>query len=199
MDDLRRNAEFYSDPTAYKAISKVMKGEKSMIVNKGEIYAYETTNGFRREILVLSAHTDVSTVLMLSDNSELPVPVNSRTMMYTNPAMIQYVFNDRLNEYIKTVPDDEFHMIMNAVIDSLGIVPAKTEAVDHPAHYQGKNECIDVMIAMFGVEAVKAFCKCNAYKYRFRSDKKNGQEDVNKAEWYETKLIQLEREGVNYV
>lgn len=63
--------------------------------------------------------------------------------------------------------------------------------VNHPTHYQGKNECIDVMIAMFGKEAVKHFCMCNAYKYRFRADKKNGSEDIAKAEWYETKLIEL--------
>lgn len=66
------------------------------------------------------------------------------------------------------------------------------EKVDHPEHYQGKNECIDVMIAMFGAEAVKSFCRCNAYKYRFRADKKNGEEDIRKAEWYESKLIELE-------
>lgn len=63
--------------------------------------------------------------------------------------------------------------------------------VNHPSHYQGKNECIDVMVAMFGVEAVKHFCMCNAYKYRFRADKKNGAEDIEKAEWYESKLIEL--------
>ena len=63
--------------------------------------------------------------------------------------------------------------------------------VNHPAHYQGKNECIDVMVAMFGKEAVKHFCMCNAYKYRFRADKKNGAEDIEKAEWYESKLIEL--------
>lgn len=68
--------------------------------------------------------------------------------------------------------------------------------VNHPAHYQGKNECIDVMLAMFGVQAVKHFCMCNAYKYRFRADKKNGAEDIEKAEWYESKLIEL-RGGEN--
>ena len=68
------------------------------------------------------------------------------------------------------------------------------EKVDHPEYYQGKNECIDVMIAMFGVEAVKSFCRCNAYKYRFRADRKNGEEDIRKAEWYESKLIELEGE-----
>ena len=65
------------------------------------------------------------------------------------------------------------------------------DAVHHPSHYQGKNECIDVMVAMFGEEAVKHFCMCNAYKYRYRADKKNGEEDIKKAEWYETKLIEL--------
>lgn len=65
------------------------------------------------------------------------------------------------------------------------------ESVNHPEHYQGKNECIDVMLAMFGKEAVKHFCMCNAYKYRFRADRKNGDEDIKKAEWYETKLIEL--------
>ena len=67
----------------------------------------------------------------------------------------------------------------------------KNDNVNHPEHYQGKNECIDVMIAMFGIEAVKHFCMCNAYKYRFRADKKNGKEDIDKAEWYESKLIEL--------
>ena len=66
------------------------------------------------------------------------------------------------------------------------------DSVNHPAHYQGKNECIDVMLAMFGIQAVKDFCRCNAYKYRFRADKKNGSEDIRKAEWYETKLMELE-------
>lgn len=71
------------------------------------------------------------------------------------------------------------------------------EKVDHPEYYQGKNECIDVMIAMFGVEAVKSFCRRNAYKCRFRADRKNGEEDIRKAEWYESKLIELE--GEKYV
>lgn len=68
----------------------------------------------------------------------------------------------------------------------------KAEAVNHPAHYQGKHECIDEMIALFGVEAVKGFCACNVYKYRYRADRKNGAEDIAKADWYMDKLIELE-------
>lgn len=67
------------------------------------------------------------------------------------------------------------------------------EMVDHPQHYNNhQHECIDEMIALFGVEAVKGFCKCNVHKYRYRSADKNGQEDLKKADWYMTKLIELE-------
>lgn len=74
----------------------------------------------------------------------------------------------------------------------------EVETVNHPDHYQGPNECIDVMEAMFGKLAVIDFCRCNAYKYRFRADKKNGKEDIAKAEWYETKLIELMKEEPYY-
>ena len=71
------------------------------------------------------------------------------------------------------------------------LFPEKIEKVNHPEHYQGKHECIDEMVAMFGVEAVKHFCMCNVYKYRYRAAAKNGQEDLDKANWYMDKLIEL--------
>jgi hypothetical protein len=52
------------------------------------------------------------------------------------------------------------------------------------------------MRAMFGDEAVKGFCRCNAFKYRFRAGKKatsEYDEDIAKAEWYEEYLISMER------
>lgn len=73
--------------------------------------------------------------------------------------------------------------------------PTASDAVNHPAHYQGAHECIDEMLALFGVYAVKGFCMCNVYKYRYRADKKNGSEDIKKADWYMSKLMELE--GVN--
>lgn len=79
----------------------------------------------------------------------------------------------------------------NIMREAISYVEEANRTVNHPEHYQGKNECIDVMLAMFGKEAVKHFCMCNAYKYRFRADRKNGDEDIKKAEWYETKLIEL--------
>ena len=73
------------------------------------------------------------------------------------------------------------------------IYAALHNSVNHPAHYSGKHECIEIMRVMFGDEAVKAFCRCNSFKYRFRASRKNGDEDIAKAEWYEDYLFNLEK------
>lgn len=73
------------------------------------------------------------------------------------------------------------------------IYAAIHNTVNHPAHYSGKHECIEIMRVMFGDEAVKAFCRCNSFKYRFRAARKNGDEDIAKAEWYEDYLFNLEK------
>ena len=54
--------------------------------------------------------------------------------------------------------------------------------VNHPSHYEtGKFECIEVMLETQGIEAVKNFCICNAFKYLYLHCGKNGLEDVKKA------------------
>lgn len=64
--------------------------------------------------------------------------------------------------------------------------------VDHPIHYNNSGvECIDIMEKVYGTEAVYHFCLCNAFKYLWRTEKKNGKEDLEKAKWYITKLIEL--------
>lgn len=71
----------------------------------------------------------------------------------------------------------------------------KSDNVNHPKHYQGKHECIDIMRVLFGDEAVKGFCKCNAFKYRFRAGRKEentAEQDIQKAEWYEEYLMKME-------
>lgn len=72
-----------------------------------------------------------------------------------------------------------------------------SNAVNHPSHYQGKRECIEVMRKMFGDDAVRGFCKCNSFKYRFRSGAKEGnptEQDIAKAEWYEEYLFKMDNE-----
>lgn len=65
--------------------------------------------------------------------------------------------------------------------------------IEHPQHYtSGGVECIDAMQITQGKEAVKSFCICNAFKYLWRHENKNGTEDIKKAIWYLKKYVELE-------
>lgn len=71
-------------------------------------------------------------------------------------------------------------------------VPQENDPVNHPSHYtNGGMECIDEMQLIFGREAVMHFCMCNAWKYRKRAMYKNGQEDMDKSDWYIKKYKEL--------
>lgn len=67
------------------------------------------------------------------------------------------------------------------------------DIVNHPKHYCRENaiESIDEMLLVFGTEAVKAFCLCNVWKYRYRASSKNGDEDLKKSDWYMRKYREL--------
>lgn len=74
------------------------------------------------------------------------------------------------------------------------------EYVDGPAHYNG-TECIENMRKLYGDEAVRWFCICNAYKYRFRNGSKPGvsaKQDAEKAHWYEDYAAKMMNEQRYY-
>lgn len=64
----------------------------------------------------------------------------------------------------------------------------------NPDHYKQGTECIDILLATQGAEAVKGFCLCNAMKYLYRHRNKNGDEDIRKAQWYLNKYLSLSQE-----
>ena len=77
----------------------------------------------------------------------------------------------------------------------------EVDKVNHPSHYQkdGK-ECIDVMLEVYGIQAVIHFCECNAFKYRWRAGMKQGEstnDDLNKAEWYRNYKNNLIKKIIN--
>lgn len=64
------------------------------------------------------------------------------------------------------------------------------DKVNHPAHYQGKVECIEAIeAAVEGLNGIEAVCTANAIKYLWRWKRKNGIEDLEKSVWYIQKLI----------
>ena len=76
------------------------------------------------------------------------------------------------------------------------------DLVNHPPHYNnGKIECIEAIEAMLTHEEFVGYLRGNSLKYRWRFRYKNGVQDLDKADWYETKLKEIllnkERNGTN--
>ena len=76
----------------------------------------------------------------------------------------------------------------------------------NPNHYKNQCslECIDAMIMAFGSDTVYYFCICNAWKYMWRYQNKNGVEDIKKARWYVDKASELipeylEWQNINHI
>ena len=65
------------------------------------------------------------------------------------------------------------------------------DAVNKPAHYQGEIECIDAIKSSMTKEQYTGYLKGNIMKYLWRFERKNGIEDLKKANVY---LNWLQRE-----
>jgi hypothetical protein len=72
------------------------------------------------------------------------------------------------------------------------------DMVEHPAHYtSGGVECIDAIdSAVNGLNGAEAVYTAQVLKYIWRWKKKNGVEDLRKAQWYLNRLIN-KLEGTN--
>lgn len=98
-------------------------------------------------------------------------------VMKSNNYCCCYVNNDDVGE-------DELLKILKHHNDMLGgseknNIQNVEEKVNHPKHYnKNKYECWDEMVAVFGIESVMNFCKCNIWKYRYRN---TCEEDLKKS------------------
>ena len=75
----------------------------------------------------------------------------------------------------------------------------ENDSVNHPSHYtQGGIDCIDAIEASMTIEAFCGYLKGNAQKYLWRYENKGKMiEDLQKAQWYISKLIET-REKENH-
>lgn len=71
------------------------------------------------------------------------------------------------------------------------------DIINHPTHYTcRKHECIDEMIAVFGVADAIVFCKLNAWKYRYRAGAKGTyEEDMAKSDRYIEMMMELQKKA----
>lgn len=68
-----------------------------------------------------------------------------------------------------------------------------SDNVNSPKHYASQSiECIVAMEAMLSKEEFIGYLRGNIFKYQWRYKQKNGMEDLKKAQWYQSKLIEKE-------
>lgn len=99
---------------------------------------------------------------------------------------------NRLNDKLTNISESMNDIVRIVLSEGESDSTSTNDNVNHPSHYEtGNFECIDVMIETQGKEAVMDFCVCNAFKYIYRHNNKNGVEDIKKAKWYLDKYIEL--------
>lgn len=78
-------------------------------------------------------------------------------------------------------------------VSDIQLCMPRKEQVNHPNHYnQGQYECIAVMESIYGIEATMNFCLLCAFKYTWRTNDKDGIQDIDKAIWYLNKYKELQ-------
>lgn len=66
------------------------------------------------------------------------------------------------------------------------------DMVNRPPHYnQSEIECIDAIRAALTPDEFRGYIKGNVIKYTWREQYKNQDEDLNKASWYLSRLLNI--------
>ena len=138
---------------------------------------YGTSRSFNAEDIEDGVTWDVQSGNQKFIDNEL----NSIDNLFTN--------NNQLEKFIKYLG----RMSNQKFGSNNFIVENAEEQVNHPSRYNRSSsvECIEEMIAVFGKEAVRDFCICNVWKYRYRALDKGGQQDMEKSDWYMNKFLEL--------
>jgi hypothetical protein len=71
----------------------------------------------------------------------------------------------------------------------INVIEAMKDNVKEPSHYKGEIECIAAIKASMSQQQFKGYLKGNIIKYLWRYDRKNGLEDLQKADVYLQWLI----------
>ena len=123
--DFKFNHEKYYDPTAYKALSNVQKGEMMNLNDNrtGEIWDVSTKNGMDYKALVIADNGQVVTCIKLVDEetNNCDFSIICQGKKYGSSRMIQHTFTQFCETFLRKLKDEEFRDIMDKVAGSLGI------------------------------------------------------------------------------
>jgi hypothetical protein len=116
--------------------------------------------------------------------------IEDKFRVWSAPIIVR-IHRYRKDEWIVELPDPEH-------IGNSNRSKATPDIVSHSPHYQAKNgmEAIDVIEAFTtGLEGIEATDTGNILKYMCRWKSKNGLQDLEKAQWYLTHLINHVKEN----
>ena len=104
------------------------------------------------------------------------------------------------NALLRTINTDNEEDILSKMVSHPAHYGGKDnpyEAINHPEHYGGENNPYE---AIKVIEAYDFdFITGNIVKYLFRHKKKNGFEDLKKAQWYMTRLVEREQKKIKVI
>lgn len=107
---MSKNGSGYKDETAYKALMGMAK--------PGDVW---TAGDGREQVLILKNQGSFVNCLTLADarKHEHMMEVNSAGTYYTNPAMVKYLFCEKLGTFVQRLPADEFDRVLETVEEAL--------------------------------------------------------------------------------
>ena len=143
-------------------------------------------------------HSDEEFEEVLEDGLKL----NDQVLQLKKQVEVQEQDNMALidrNKELETENSKLKSMLAKAQVDFLkhGPTPELNKADKQRHHKQHTVGCFDEMLQVFGLEAVKAYCRCSAWKHRYDAIQKDkyGEDNV-KADWYLKKLSELDATSI---
>lgn len=171
----------YEEPT---------KLQLELMINKGMGIKEIQKEKFEKESENMATQEEMLEEIKRLENVGLNLEEENKVLKTSNEALMKE--NEEYQAKIKELKFQLEVVSKNRAYENSGREIKTDDPVSHPNHYcQGGHECIDEMLIVFGVEAVKHFCLLNVWKYRKRALFKNGQQDIDKADWYMNKYFEL--------
>lgn len=149
MNELKRNASGYYDPTAYEAIKNILKEGEKMEVYKGDIfycddYQHTVNSKDKRPAVIVSNNSGnhfskYVEVVYLTTRDKKPLPTHCEIIANVpSTALCENIYTipkTALGDWIRVCTDAEMKRIDEALMISLGIecaegVPTDDEAKD---------------------------------------------------------------------
>lgn len=162
----KKNAEGYSDPTAYQAVKNMIKS--------GEVWTVQRKDDAQCEVLVVAYNDNVATILYLLDEYKAGcIEVVGSDVKWVNPRMLNWTWGGYFGKCVRKLSVQEFNQVGVEMEKILAI-----RIVNETVHDPMDSPEIESMKA----ELAALHCRCNetdavALKYEIRLKKAESDAD----------------------